>query len=69
MCEVILGIVKLVTTQKIHQEHFAISSGRFCKIIEKIFCLSRYSSKASAEDVFKVSVIAKLNIQRSIMKS
>lgn len=61
--------LQAVTAQKNHQEHFAISSGTFCKIIEKIFCLSRYSSKASAEDVFKVSVIAKFNIQRSIMKS
>lgn len=29
--------LQAVTAQKNHQEHFAISSGTFCKIIEKIF--------------------------------
>ena len=61
--------LQAVTAQKIHQEHFAISSGTFCKIIEKIFCLSRYSPKASAEDVFKILTIANHQYRRSIMKS
>lgn len=62
--------LQAVTAQKNHQEHFAISSGTFCKIIEKIFSsIKNISPKASAEDVFKILTIANHQYRRSIMKS